>query len=219
MASPISPTSHDALPAESANPDSALFFELISAKKIPTHQLFLSTTRQTPLYTIEMHEPLSSKKPSILLHAGHSKSDPIVGVAKLGSQRAMFNTIGIGNPDLLLEEGDDKSERMIWERLQRMKKWDFRWYEIEFAGQVYTWRRTEDRWPKFLKDMELRVGREEDGVLIAVWKGSTRMNVKRGSFFIRRKEEGRDESEWKRFEAVVLLTGLAIIEGYRRRSR
>jgi hypothetical protein len=28
-----------------------------------------------------------------------------------------------------------------------------------------------------------------------------------------------DEREWKRFEAVMLLTGFAIIEGYRRRSR
>jgi len=67
--------------------------------------------------------------------------------------------------------------------------------------------------------MELRAGKEEDGELIAAWKGSTRMNVKRGSFFIKWKDEGVNEREWKRFEAAMLLTGFAIIEGYRRRSR
>jgi hypothetical protein len=219
MASPTSPTSPDSLPTEISNPDPALFFEFISTKNLPIHQLFLSSNPSTPLYTIEMHEPLSSKKPSILLHTGSSKTDPVVGIVKLGSQRAKFNTIGIGNPEAVLEEGGDKSERMVWERLQRMKKWSFRWYEFEFGGQVYTWRRTKDRWPKILKNLELRVGKEEDGELIAVWKGSTRMNVKRGSFFIRWKDEAVDEREWKRFEAVMLLTGFAIIEGYRRRSR
>ena len=108
---------------------------------------------------------------------------------------------------------------MVWERLHRMKKWSYRWYEIEFGGQVYTWRRTEDRWPACLKDMELRAGREEGGELVGAWKGSTRMNVKRGSFFLKRGDEGVVEDERKKFEAVVLLTGLAIIECYVRRSR
>jgi hypothetical protein len=44
------------------------------------------------------------------------------------------------------------------------------------------------------------------------------MNIKRGSFFLKRKEEV-DEVKGKKFELVALLTGLAIIEGYRRRTR
>jgi hypothetical protein len=217
--SPTSPTSPTSLPNETTTLDAAQFYELISTKKLPTHQLSLSTTPETPLYTIEMHEPLSSKKPSILLHAGSTKADPVVGIAKLHSQRSKFNTIGIGNPEAILEEGGDKAERMVWERLQRMKKWSYRWYEFEFGGKVFTWRRTEDRWYKILKNMELRAGKEEDGELVAAWRGSQRMNVKRGSFFIKRKDEQVGEYEWKRFEVMVLLTGLAIIEAYRRRSR
>jgi hypothetical protein len=160
MASPPSPTSPTSLPTETTTLDAAQFYELFS-----------------------------TKKPSILLHAGSTKADPVVGIAKLHSQHSKFNTIGIGNPEAILEEGEDKAERMVWERLQRMKKWNYRWYEFEFGGKVFTWRRTEDRWYKFLKNMELRAGKEEDGELVAAWRGSQRMNVKRGSFFIKRNDE------------------------------
>ena len=45
------------------------------------------------------------------------------------------------------------------------------------------------------------------------------MNIKRVSFCLKRKEEEVDEVKGKKFELVALLTGLAIIEGYRRRTR
>jgi hypothetical protein len=205
--------------SESLNSDESLFYELISTKKMLTHQLSLATNPSTPLYTIKTHESISRHKPSIILHAGDSKSSPVVGVVNLHSQHSKFHTIGVGDPGTILEDGGNKDGRMVWERLQRMKKWSYRWYEFEFEGQVYTWRRTEDRWPVCLKDMELRVGREEGGELVGVWRGSTRMNVKRGSFVLKRSDEGMVEYERKRFEAVVLLTGLAIIECYVRRSR
>ena len=205
---------------ESPISDTSIFYELISTKKkIGAHHLSLSTTPNTSIYTVKCFERLFKQKPSILLHAGDSIASPVVGVVQLHSQRSMHHTIGIGNPETLLEEGGDKTDRVIWERLRRKTKWNYRWYELEFEGQVYTWRRTADRWYKHLQDMELRVGKEEDGKVVAVWKGSTRMNVKRGSFFLRRREEGVDEEEARRFEVVALLTGLAIIEAYRRRAR
>ena len=100
-----------------------------------------------------------------------------------------------------------------------MEKWKYRCYEFEFLGEVYTWRRTEDRWYKHLKDMELRMGREEEGRLVAAWRGCTRINVKRGSFYLERRGDGVSKEEESKFEVVVLLTGLAIIEAYRRRAR
>lgn len=135
------------------------------------------------------------------------------------SKHAKFHTIGIGNPDAIMEDDRDENERMVWERLQRMKKWSYRWYEFEFGGQVYTWRRTADRWLRSLRDMELRVGKKEDGELVAAWRGTSRMNVKRGSFFIKRRDEGVEGVEGDRFETMTLLTGLAIIEGFMRRAR
>jgi hypothetical protein len=214
------PNSAVSIHTESPITDASIFYELISTKKmIGAHHLSLSTTPNTSIYTVKAFELLFKQKPSILLHAGDSTASPVFGVVKLHSQHSMHHTIGVGNPEALLKEGEDKTERMIWERLQRVKKWNYRWYELEFEGQVYTWRRTADRWYKHLKNMELRVGREEDGKLVAVWKGSTRINVKRGSFFLRRREEGVDEDEARRFEVVALLTGLAIIEAYMRRAR
>ena len=129
-------------------------------------------------------------------------------------------TIGVGNPEVTIEEGEDKAERMSWEKLQRMKKWTYRWYQFEFGAgegrEVYTWRRTNDRWPRRLKNMELRVGKEEGGDLVAVWKGSHGMKVKRGSMFIKRRGGLKEEKKW---ELMVLLTGFSIIESYVKRTR
>ena len=217
MALPISPKS--SLPTESPSLDPALFCEYISTKATLTHQISLSTSPSTPLYSIKTHQSLSREKPSIVMHAGADKTAPVVGVVKIHLPHGRHCTIGIGNPEMIIEEGGDKAERMVWEKLQTMKKWTYRWYQFEFGAEgereVYTWRRTKDRWPRRLKDMELRVGKEEDGELVAIWRGSDGMKAKRGSFFIKKREGLKEEKKW---ELMVLLTGLSIIESYMRRS-
>jgi hypothetical protein len=158
-----------------------------------------------------MYELLSSKKPSVLLYAGSSKADCTFSIVKLGHNTPSTTQSGISDPEVILEEGDHKSERMIWERLQRMKKRNYRWYEIEFARVVVYMEENGGSMAEVLERYGIRLRKEEDRQLIAIWNGSTRMNLKRGSFFIRRKET-TEESEWKRFETLVPLTGLAIIE-------
>ena len=82
------------------------------------------------------------------------------------------------------------------------------------------WRRTNNRWPNRLRDMELRVGEEEEGELVAVWKSSESMKVRRGSMFVKPgvEGEGAEESEEeRRWSVMVLLTAFTIIEAYIRR--
>lgn len=49
----------------------------------------------------------------------------------------------------------------------------------------------------------------------SLFGGSDGMKAKRGSFFVKRREGLKEEKKW---ELMVLLTGLSIIESYIRRS-
>jgi len=145
------------------------------------------------------------------------------------SLHSKFHTIGLGDPNALYREDyfevGERRERMVWERITRNKKWSYNSYTFSYAAadgerKTYTWRRTVDRWYKQLKEMELRAGsvEEVEGEVLAVWKGTNRWNVKRGSLFIRKGEEG-DEKEKKRWEVMVILTAFAIIENFQRRGK
>ena len=217
MALSTSPTS--APSAEFPSLDPSLCNEYVSTRKIRSHQIALSSSPSTPLYSIGTHASLNREKPSIVLRSGADKQGPIAGVVKIHRPHGRHYTIGIGKPEALIEEGGDSGERMVWEDLQRLKKWSYRSYSFEFGAEgqreVYTWRRTIDGWGRRLKNMELRVGSDDDGELVAVWKGRKAVKVKNGSMFVKRREGFCEDGKW---DLMVLLTGLSIIEGFVRRQ-
>ena len=219
MALPNPPTVTS--PTASSSLDPGLCNEYISTRKLLSHLISLSSSPSTPLYSVQTHASLSREKPSIVLHGGaNKKSGPVIGVVKIHPPHGRHFTIGIGYPGALIDEGGVRAERMVWEDLHRVKKWTYRLYQFEFGGEgqreVYTWRRTDEGWSKRMKSMELRVGKDGDeGDLVAVWRGSKGVKVKSGSMFVKRRGEFQEDGKW---DLMVLLTGLSIIESFVRRS-
>jgi hypothetical protein len=209
-----------------ANLNPALFYELVSKRTFLVHHISPPSSISTPFYCVTKHESVLRKNPDLKLHRGSDKSGQVLGVVKIG---ARFDTIGVGDPDAVLEEGN-RVGRIVWERLQRTKKWTYKSYEFEYERgvgrgerQTYTWRRTKNHFG-FLRELELRVGGPEqrEGEVLAVFVGTDTRNIKRGRYFIKRSRDGDGEegmAEAKRWELMVLLTSLAIIESAARRSR
>lgn len=222
------------IPSKPASPDPEHFYELISTKTRHGHHISQPGTPSTPIYTIETSESPSRSKPSIKLHHGNSKSGPVLGVVKIGLSGEQ--AIGIGDPDAIWEDGGSKADRITWERLCKASKFSYMTYRFEYESgdterrerRTFTWRKVkrEPFW-NVQRDMELRVGAGEggdgDGEVLAVWKRTDWKNMKRGVFFIRRREAGEEEgmgdgNETKRWELMVLLTALGIVEAATRRG-
>jgi hypothetical protein len=213
----------DVPPVNPANPDPELFYELLSIRTWALHHIAKPDSLSTPLYCVEKHETLSKKKPDIIIHSGGSKSGPVLGVVRLGLREY---AIGLGDPDALLEEGD-RNERVVWECLRRSNKWNHKAYEFEWDHGVGGGERTNYKWQwtsrGFLgvhSDLELRVSSPDsrEGDIVVLYKRANWRHPKRGSFFIKR-GFGNGEKEAKKWELMVLLTALGIIEGLVRRSR
>jgi hypothetical protein len=215
----------DILPDNLANPDPRLFYELISTTTLTTHHISQRASPSTPLYCVEKHASFS-KKPDVMLHHGDSNAGAVLGVVRLGLREY---AIGIGDPDALLEEGNAE-ERVVWERLLRANKWDHKIYEFEYENGAgggprtkFTWRWTNPWFLRVPRDLELRVGSPADGEgeLVARFRKTDWRFIKRGSLFIKRRygDDGGEQGEEqrKRWELVVLLTALGIIEGVARR--
>lgn len=113
---------------------------------------------------------------------------------------------------------------LAWENLRRTSKWTHATYEFEYVVEGmrrrFVWQRT--RQPVFADqpDLEMReVGGDVSGggKVLAVYKGCQGwVSKKRGEFYVRRQEK---EEVWGDWEIVVLLTGMGIVEGARRRAR
>lgn len=144
-----------------------------------------------------------------------------MGVAKLHHKHAREFVIGVGDPDVFAES--EPGKEIVWESLRRGEKWRHISHIFEFGDGkergVYTWRRTVKYWSNCVRDMELRVGGrdEKDGELVARWTGTNWHNSKKGMLFV--KSVGETELERRKWEAVVVLTSMAIIENAVRRSR
>jgi hypothetical protein len=71
------------------------------------------------------------------------------------------------------------------------------------------------------RDIELRVDSPEnrEGEIVAIYKKTDWRFLKRGTFFINKNYQGNVEEEGKKWELMVLLTALGILEGAVRRSR
>jgi hypothetical protein len=172
------------------------------------------TTNPTLFYAIVRN--FSPSKPNIVLYDGADKNSPIAGVSKIGPLY-ISNKIGLGDPSI--EIGPDRIE---WEELRRLKKWTHEKYGFEYGEKderkKYEWRRIHGSWKaldgkpnlvlveegaaKIVKGADLA---SEDFVLARYVVGPGMIPKPKGKFEIR---QGRDE----RWEAMVLLTGLTIIE-------
>src|SRR5277367_1163833 len=91
------------LPPNPANPNPALFYELLSTCTYRTHHILQPSSPLIPLYCVEKNESPFGNKPSVKLHQGNDKSGITLGVVKLGLRE---HTIGLGDPDAVLEEGN-----------------------------------------------------------------------------------------------------------------
>jgi hypothetical protein len=210
-----------------ANPNQELFYELVSIATVHKHKHCIAKpdSLSTPIYYVERHKSLSKKKFDLKIHDGDSKQGIALGVVKLHSRGA---TIGLGDPDAVIEEGRKSGQRMIWEKLERLHKWNHNAYYFEYGSgeerKVYTYRKKFNRWCVF-KSIELRLGGLEavEGELVAKWVGTSKWLLKPGSLFIKR-EFGDQKSEvpaketGKDWEMMVMLTMLTIIESQARRG-
>ena len=185
---------------------------ILSPLSTPDHPLFHATNSQW-----------SPSKPSVTLSL-NSKTGPTLGVLKLGW--GSENVYGLGDPT----SEKDGGEAVKWEPLRRSSKWTHGTYEFFFEGRGFVWHRT--RMPIFADqpDLELREGVEGGsagaGEVLAVYIGCQGWGRKRGRFYLRKGGiggEGRERKEaekwWDDWDIAVLLTGLGIIEGSRRRAR
>lgn len=207
----------DTLAESPASPDPELFYELVSTRTLREHHISPLDSPSTPRYCIKKYETITKKKPDVVIHGGDNKSGPVLGVVRLGLRE---HTIGLGDPDALIEEGN-VGERVIWERMRRTNRWNYKSYEFDFESgrsggerTTYTWKWTNRGMLGMARDMELRAGSpgDEQGELVAVYSRTTWKNVKRGTFSISRKFGGDGDERGKKWELVVLLTALGILE-------
>jgi hypothetical protein len=195
------------------NPDPQLFYELVSLQKFRHYNIVKPGPVATPAYHITNCETLRRKKFDLTVHQG-SPDGQVFGVAK----RQMRGwTVGFGSP-----ADEFQGKELVWEQLQRPKKFSHKVYYFEFGSgadrKTYTYRKTYGTL-KRLKSMELRAGGvdDEDGELLAKWVGNNGWTMKTGSLFIKRLDEkGQDQEVWER---AVCLTAFAIIESQIRRSK
>lgn len=194
------------------NPDPELFYELVSLQKFRHYNIVKPGPVATTVYHITNCETLRKKKFDLTVHQG-SPDGQVFGV---GKRQLRGWTIGFGSPAEEIEEGKE----LVWEQLQRPKKFSHKVYYFEFGSganrKTYTYRKGYGTL-KRLKSMELRAGgvEEEEGELMAKWIGNNNWSMKTGSLFIKNLK-GQDQELWER---AVCLTAFAIIESQIRRAK
>ena len=129
---------------------------------------------------------------------------------------------GLGDPEVEKRGG----EILRWEALRRTSKWTHGTYEFAFEDRRFVWQRT--KMPFLADQPDLECREEGGGEILAVYIGCQGWGRKRGRFYLRKGDvglrssgrEGRKGKEWwSDWDVAVLLTGLGIIEGSRRRAR
>jgi hypothetical protein len=210
-----------AYPHES-NPDPEAFAELIFTKLSRTSHLFSTSGPDSgPLLAVTTSSIFARGKPSAMLHSTATEDSPALGVVRLGFWRK--HNIGFcANAN---EENVGASEEgMEWLKLVRVSILNFKKFEFEYEGKSYLWTTLRAAYYGDRPDIELRE-KVADGAgetVLAFYKGERkkeRMKMGRGVFFLRGKRwsEAR-ELELGRWELVVLLTGLGIVEATAREA-
>lgn len=187
--------------------DTSQFKELLVNNASPRNLRILSPNSETGLFYV-VNSSFTRNKPHITLHSGHDESGPVLGVAYINQFGT--NTIGIGDP-----ERDIGS--MVWERLSRVSKWTHATYQFECSfgeegRKSFVWQRLRQHVFDDQGDMELFEDGKPEVILARYESVGVFKRKKRGEMLIL---DGRGDG----WELVVLLTGLALVELSRRRSR
>ncbi len=209
--SDLDPTTQD---VELNNPKLFTHLRAQKGNRLKMGTLSLSTSPETPIYNILIHN-FKPSNPSIVLVRSASPNT-VLGVVKLHGKST---EIGIGDPNYILDESDaSRAEKeMIWEKLVLLNRWNFRDYEFEWgqAGdrKVFGWYRTKS-WLGTMMAMELREkGKME---VLGVWRRKSKMTIKIGDLFLRKRAE--DGDEFGKWAIMATLSCLSIVEAeYRRR--
>lgn len=179
-------------------------------------KLALAGSSDTIFYVA--HSNFTPGTADLVLYGGANKKSPVRGVVKMGALHKI-EKVGLGDPNI--EVGPDK---IIWEELKKLTKWTHKTYGFEWGERSerkkYEWRRTKqgawDTTPDLILvedgTRELKRGEMGPEVLAQYMNKGILRWKKRGTFEIRK---GGNE----KWETMVLLTGLTLIEGSRRRSR
>lgn len=179
------------------------------------YNAFLTNLRICPvdlsgsLYYVE-HRSFMPTIPGVILHSGHDKSGPSLGVAHLPFAGA--NQIGIGDVDT-------NPSAVVWEKFAKQTTWTHMRYAFEHTlpngeRRRFLWIRTRNMVLDDQGDLVLVEEAREDlifaeylGKGIVKWKKRGRLRV--------RVVEAFGES----WEVLVLLSWAAVVELSRRRAR
>ncbi|KAH8816916.1 hypothetical protein F5884DRAFT_777895 [Xylogone sp. PMI_703] len=207
--------------------DLSLYHEIQVENSFPTNLVlkFTSSSTSRPQIHVE-NSCISPSKPSVTLRQS-DKNGPVLAIFKLGWARN--NTFGLGDPI-----SNSGSKEVVWEGMRKTSNWRHGTWQFEFGNgrerRTYVWQRTSQFFLADQPNLELRPasqensGRQEETEPLGVYTGRQGFATKRrGVFYIKRgymvgshKELNQEWSDW---ELAVLVTGLGIIEGARRRSR
>jgi hypothetical protein len=156
------------------------------------------------------HHSWTPKVPDLVFHAGADKNGPVLGVGRFAWVGA--NTVGLGDPD------SDPSS-VVWEKLVGTSKWTHSEYKFEFPfgpdqkRTTFIWRRVKTKAFSDQGDMELVIeGKEDDVLADYIGFGVLESLKKRAKVTIK-------NGQGEKWELMVWLTGLSLVELSRRRAR
>ncbi|OBT64677.1 hypothetical protein VE03_05901 [Pseudogymnoascus sp. 23342-1-I1] len=205
----------DIHPAESTDPH----YKTYSVHNLDMQNITLHANQEGPaLYTV-INSTFTAGAHSVVLHAG-PRTTPPIGAANISTFKGT-NQFGIRTGASTALEGMDG---MVWEELRRTSSWThgtyaFEWMWADGERRKYEWRRTSS--PLMLDDqadMELVEKGREGMVLARYTRGALIRWTVRARLEVRVfNSEG--EGEWKRWQTVVLLTAMTLVEMSRRRAR
>ncbi|KAH8692375.1 hypothetical protein BGW36DRAFT_387485 [Talaromyces proteolyticus] len=165
-----------------------------------------------PIFFVE-NSSVRIHKPDVALHAGTDKHAPIVALCKF-SRMSGDSKIGLGDPN--------RPNGVIWEELTR-KSWnnsEYQWI-FNFGGRErrqLTWKRTHsvgvgNDTPSFGSSRNFKLVDSHTNDILAVYNNAGMFHFNKCGKFQINVNYGRE------FDTMVFLTGLALLEKARRRSR
>lgn len=202
-------------PAESTDPN----YRTYSVHNLDMKNITLHANQEGPaLYTV-INSTFTAGAHSVVLHAG-PRTTPPIGAANISTFKGT-NQFGVRISASTALEGMDG---MVWEELRRTSSWThgtyaFEWMWADGERRKYEWQRTSS--PLKLDDqadMELVEKGREGMVLAKYTRGALIRWTVRARLEVRvLNSEG--EEEWERWQTVVLLTVMTLVEMSRRRAR
>lgn len=202
-------------PGESTDPH----YKTYSVHNLDMQNITLHANQDGPaLYTV-INSTFTAGAHSVVLHKG-PRTTPPIGAANIATFKGT-NQFGVRTGASMALEG---MEGMVWEELRRTSSWThgtyaFEWGWADGERRKYEWRRTSH--PLKLDDQcdldLVEMGRE--GMVLARYtRGSLIRWTVRARLEVRVVDE-EGEEEWEKWQTVVLLTVMLLVEMSRRRAR